>query len=699
MRKSKCFVLIFILMFSAKAVQAQPCISSFPYIENFEANDGGWVAGGIASDWAWGTPAKPVITGAGGGNNCWITGGLINSSYNLSERSTLTSPCFDFTGLQYPRIEFKIFWETERKFDGAKLQFSTNGGISWSDVGNMATAANACLSQNWYNNASINYLSAKPGWSGNIQNNSGSCLGGQGSSTWLVAWHDIKFLAGEANVRFRFDFGAGSSCNNYDGFALDDIKIGEWPPNTASFDFTCKPSRTVEFLSNANCTNGYFWNFGDPASGAANFDNTPNPVHIFSAPGTYTVSLTANFQGGHPATITKSISVIDVAIQTIHAVSCAGNDGSIIANVTGSNGPFTFQWNTNPVQTSASIQNLSAGTYSVTVASPNTCSAEATTNLVAQSPIQLSITKVNSICSNNNGSISVTASGGAGNYIYLWNTGETTESINNLVPGSYNISVTDGLGCTKDSSGILVENTTHNLKLQVQVTDAQCNANNGSIGIMVTGGMPLYKVEWSNGFIGTNITNLPPGTYNAHVSDASGCIKDTSGIIVYKISTVLNLHLGNDTTICNGQTFSLSPGIFDQYLWQDGSRASTFSVNKPGLYSIRVTNASGCIATDSIQISFTDCKDIYFPSAFSPNADGLNDTFGPIGTATALLKNYSLNVYNRYGQVVFSSFNPGIKWNGRYKNDLQNTQVFIWVAQYSLLGKMETKKGTVLLLR
>ncbi|RYY66090.1 MAG: hypothetical protein EOO13_16285, partial [Chitinophagaceae bacterium] len=69
---------------------AQPCtgsINSFPYNEGFETSDGNWLPGGMASDWAWGSPTKSVITGAGGGNRCWITGGLTGSSYNAGENS------------------------------------------------------------------------------------------------------------------------------------------------------------------------------------------------------------------------------------------------------------------------------------------------------------------------------------------------------------------------------------------------------------------------------------------------------------------------------------------------------------------------------------------------------------------------------------------------------------------------------------
>ncbi|HMI77574.1 MAG TPA: hypothetical protein VK484_02215, partial [Ferruginibacter sp.] len=104
-------------------------ISVFPYIEDFETSDGSWTSGGFGSDWAWGTPSKAVITGAASGTKCWIIGGLTGNSYTNGEASWLQSPCFDFSTLQYPYISFNVFWETERRFDGANFKYSTDLGF------------------------------------------------------------------------------------------------------------------------------------------------------------------------------------------------------------------------------------------------------------------------------------------------------------------------------------------------------------------------------------------------------------------------------------------------------------------------------------------------------------------------------------------------------------------------------------------
>lgn len=88
----------FIISIHSVKVQCTSFISSFPYSEGFETSDGGWLAGGAASDWAWGAPTKPVvINAADSGNKCRVTATLTQGLYNNNENSTLTSPCFDFT--------------------------------------------------------------------------------------------------------------------------------------------------------------------------------------------------------------------------------------------------------------------------------------------------------------------------------------------------------------------------------------------------------------------------------------------------------------------------------------------------------------------------------------------------------------------------------------------------------------------------
>lgn len=359
--------------------QCTGSINSFPYTENFESTDGGWLSGGTGNDWAWGIPSKPVIAGAGQGLRCWIIGGLTGSAYTNAEASWLQSPCFDFTNLPFPYIEFLVNWETEQQFDGGSFQYSLDNGVTWTNVGSAADAVN-CLNENWFNFTPINFLSplssVRDGWSGNIQPSGGSCRGGNGSNGWVRARHTMPYLAGKAGVLFRFIFGAGTICNNYDGFAVDDIWIGEAPPNDADFTYTCTNSNTISFTNgSALCPGSFSWNFGDPASGTNNTSTAANPTHTFSGPGKYTVSLTASGPGNAPSTATKEIYIIAGTVTMLQAVDCQTNTGgSLIAETTGASGiPLSLLWSTTPPQTTNIITGLAEGFYTVIVSGTDVC--------------------------------------------------------------------------------------------------------------------------------------------------------------------------------------------------------------------------------------------------------------------------------------------------------------------------------------
>ncbi|HUR66078.1 MAG TPA: PKD domain-containing protein, partial [Chitinophagaceae bacterium] len=321
------------------------------------------------------------ISSAGGGTNCWVVGGLTGSSYTSLEASCLQSPCFDFTNLQYPYIEFKVNWETEQQFDGGSFQYSLDNGSTWMNVGSANNPIN-CLNQNWFNYSPINYLSSfsssRDGWSGNIQTGGGGCKSGNGSNGWLIAKHTMPYLSGKTGVLFRFVFGAGSICNNYDGFAIDDILIGEAPPNATTFTYTCANNNRVSFTNVSSLCPGLSWDFGDPASGANNSSSAPNPTHVFSAPGKYTVTLSASGPGNAPSIFTDEVDLIGVEISMQTAVDCQTNTGGSLIALAGPGGPFNYTWNTNPVQTGSTATYLSEGFYTVTVTGSGVCPVTAT---------------------------------------------------------------------------------------------------------------------------------------------------------------------------------------------------------------------------------------------------------------------------------------------------------------------------------
>ena len=584
--------------------QCNIILSTFPYNEGFESSMGNWFVSpsSINSDWAWGTPSKSIITGAGGGLKSWITGGLTGNSYNNGEASYLQSPCFDISSLKNPQISFKVFWETESGYDGAGFQYSTDGGFTWSNLGSVNDYT-ACQVSNWFNDPSVRYLVTGEGWSGS-------------SGKWVTATHSLSDLKGATSVAFRFAFGAGIINNNYNGFAIDDIFIGEGP---SSFDFiyTCQQNKTVNFVGQSTaCAPDFAWNFGDTASYAENTSSNENPSHTFSTPGTYTVVLVAN-----GTTVKKSIKVSDITIN-VNDVTCHGAADGEATVIVSPGDEYTYTWNTNPIQNTATISHLAPGVYSVMISGANACPVTEPVTIAQPDSITASVNVTNETCSNKKGAVTSNITGGVVPYAYLWSDSETLPGINNLAANKYTLKVTDAKNC-------------------------QVAVNN---------------------------------------------------IIVNDISRVVPVSLGEDTVFCPGQTLVLHPGLFSSYLWQDGSVSSAYTVSTTGIYKVTVTDSNGCKGSASLQVT-VDCSDIFFPSAFTPNSDGKNDSFGPAGNLAGV-SSYSFSVYNRWGQRVFYTTNPFLKWNGVVESNPVQNDVYIWFANYSIHnGEKQFRKGTVISIR
>ncbi|MBL7923258.1 MAG: gliding motility-associated C-terminal domain-containing protein [Bacteroidia bacterium] len=433
------------------------CVGLFPYFEDFESGPASWSSGGLNTDWALGTPSKPRINAAGSGNACWITGGLSNPSYNGGQKSWLQSPCFDFSALSRPYVQFLVFWDTERQYDGGNMQYSTDGGVNWVNVGFNSNSSD-CRTQNWFNAPSINNLSglANPqnGWSGTIVPTSGSCLGGNGSGQWLTASYCLSNLAGVPDVLFRFTFCSGTTCNNYDGLAIDSFTISDIPWPDIDFTYVCETENQVRFEgSGVVCPGSVSWNFGDPAS-ANNASSLISDSHVFSGPGVYTVTLTVNEPCVGSIEKTRTV-IIPEYIETVVEVSCPGvNDGAIQLTVPAYTN-LQINWSTSPPLTGNSISQLGSGSYQFTLTADSACTlireiavpVNPSGSPVPQLPDALLYCPGESIALN------------PGNFTsYLWSTGETTATIMVSDTGWYTVNVSNSSGCTGSDSVLIREN-------------------------------------------------------------------------------------------------------------------------------------------------------------------------------------------------------------------------------------------------
>ncbi|PID94025.1 MAG: hypothetical protein CSA95_05135 [Bacteroidetes bacterium] len=149
--------------------------------------------------------------------------------------------------------------------------------------------------------------------------------------------------------------------------------------------------------------------------------------------------------------------------------------------------------------------------------------------------------------------------------------------------------------------------------------------------------------------------------------------------------------------------------IYAFYLWQDGATSHEYLVTQPGTYTVRVTDSLGCWDHKSIDVLLAD---IYFPNAFTPNGDGINDEFGPKGASSGLF-NLRMYIYNRMGQRMYkspvlptlgSSNNGSFAWDGTVGGKEQPAGTYVWTILFDIereRGVMETQKytGSVTLLR
>jgi len=173
-----------------------PVITSFPYLEGFEANNGYWYTAGINSSWQWGTPAKTIINKAANGSRVWVTS--LTGNYNNGELSYLYSPCFDLSKLAQPVLSFSHIFRTEDDCDCDFhwVEYSTDGA-TWLKLGTTGNGTN------WYDHA-IN-----KSWK-------------TSSTRWQVSSYDIP--AAGNSVRFRFVM-SGDPAATYEGVGIDDIHV------------------------------------------------------------------------------------------------------------------------------------------------------------------------------------------------------------------------------------------------------------------------------------------------------------------------------------------------------------------------------------------------------------------------------------------------------------------------------------------
>ncbi len=342
----------------------------------------------------------------------------------------------------------------------------------------------------------------------------------------------------------------------------------------------------------------YNWNTGATTQNLSNLTS-----------GTYTVTITdaRNCQSIKNITVTQPAAAVTVST-TKTEVRCFGNStGIATASGAGGTAPYTYLWNTGA--TTASINTIPAGVYTVTVTDVNGCSTGTSiTILQPAAPLSLSGNATNIVCFDiPTGSIIASATGGTSPYSYLWNNGNSSPTLSSLASGTYTVTATDAYGCTSSQSYTLTQPVAP-LSGSLSATAAACNSqNSGAISTNINGGTTPYSYSWSNGSTASSLNSITAGTYTVTVTDANGCsiVRTT---IVNQPAAALSATLSKNDVSCfgnNSGSLAANPAGGTSpynYLWSTGFTTQAISSLSIGTYTVTVTDANGCTVSASSSI-------------------------------------------------------------------------------------------------
>ncbi len=386
------------------------------------------------------------------------------------------------------------------------------------------------------------------------------------------------------------------------------------------------------------------------SSGATGF--TANNL----AAGTYTYSYSDGAGASHnftgTVTITQPGAPMAISLATV-GVACSGNNsGQAVASVnSGGNSPYTYTWSggqaNNPV-----AANLSPGNITVTVTDNKGCTATATGTVSGVPSLAANITTVIDSCYHSGkGKATAHVTGGVPPYSFSWSNFVTDSTTTNLIAGTYTVTITDNNACSITASATITGSPPFTYTHPSQ--DINCyGANNGSINITATGGVPGYSYTWNQaGVSGNNPTGLAPGIYEFTITDTYGCTT-IGGDTLTQPDSALYAYSSHTNVTCNGAnngsiTVTIGGGTAP-YTYQSLTvPAGTYT--QTGLaantYNGTVTDANGCTVNLSETITEPGPQSLSITPTNSSCAGGNN------GSITA-------SFVNATGAVSYN-WNPG----------------------------------------
>lgn len=372
-----------------------------------------------------------------------------------------------------------------------------------------------------------------------------------------------------------------------------------------------------------------------------------------------------------------------------------GDDGQLIAKISGGTGPYAFKWSDPQEQSVNPAIGLEAGTYGLTLTDGAGCSvsSQAYVGTPTSFGVQIQSSVPPSCNGTPDGSLSLSASGGTSPLQLLWSNGQTGPTINGLAAGTYTVTVTDAQGCTGAFDISLTE--AEDLILDILANDPSCpGKTDGRLEALVSGGLSPYKLSLDGSPFRESLVfeRLAPGKHIITLRDQLGCTREDT--IELLAALPFTIDAGPDVSIESGGSIQLSVSHDapqePNYFWNApyGGTLSCETCPTPiahplfsVTYLVEATDLRGCRASDAITVFVQTDRTILVPTAFSPNGDGENDLLLVHGSEGIQILEF--RVYDRWGELLYQDRDFPINetsrgWNGSFRGKEMGPGVYIW---------------------
>lgn len=402
--------------------------------------------------------------------------------------------------------------------------------------------------------------------------------------------------------------------------------------------------------------------------------------------GTYAVTVTT--PQGCSATFDANVSLapeLSVELGSDTTI-CAGASLALDAGHPGA----SHAWSTGA--STPTIQVSGAGTYAVTVSNGFCSASDAITVAVSPGPVDALQDIIACV------DAPPTLNAGNPGSSYLWSTGSTAQSISAGASGTYAVTVTNAAGCsaTFDATVALVQPPTVALGPDTVLCDGQT--------LVLDAGNPGSSYAWSTGSTARTIAVRAAGTYSVQVSN--GYCQRSDAITVHFNPSPARMAVNEFHACLDDEPKYVvidagNPG--SRHTWSTGETSRVILAGAYGWYFVHMTNVYDCSTLDSARVIEYCPATIFVPNTFTPNGDGVNDVFLPVGKSIASIH---LVVHNRWGEQLFETEDLEVGWDGTYRGEPVKPDVYVWRMEYKFytdkegtVGVQQTQMGHIQVMR